>query len=85
MKIKFDIDCTPEEARSFLGLPDVQPLQEAVMAEMKERMLSALRAMEPDALMKQWLPTGLSGMEQMQKFFWQQFAGGKPGGSKEGK
>ena len=31
MKITVNVDCTPEEARSFLGLPDVQPLQAAVM------------------------------------------------------
>jgi kynurenine formamidase len=30
MKIKIDIDCTPQEARAFFGLPDVEPIQEAV-------------------------------------------------------
>jgi Family of unknown function (DUF6489) len=28
MKINVEIDCTAEEARAFLGLPDVQPMQE---------------------------------------------------------
>jgi len=28
MKITLDIDCTPEELRSFFGLPDVRPMQE---------------------------------------------------------
>jgi len=31
MKVTIDIDCTPAEARAFFGLPDVQPLQTAVM------------------------------------------------------
>jgi hypothetical protein len=31
MKITIDIDCTPGEARAFLGLPDVAPLQAEVM------------------------------------------------------
>ena len=26
MKITVDVDCTPEEARAFLGLPDVKPM-----------------------------------------------------------
>ncbi len=25
MKVSVDIDCTPEELRTFFGLPDVQP------------------------------------------------------------
>src|SRR3546814_5754491 len=39
MKITVNVDCTPEEARRFLGLPDVQPLQEAVMRQMQERVM----------------------------------------------
>src|SRR6516164_5311770 len=35
MKFKIDIDCTPEEARAFLGLPDVKPLQEALLPDVK--------------------------------------------------
>ena len=31
MKVTVDIDCTPEEARTFFGLPDVKPMQKAMM------------------------------------------------------
>ncbi|MFY9972047.1 MAG: DUF6489 family protein, partial [Roseiarcus sp.] len=27
MKITVDVDCTPLEARQFMGLPDVEPMQ----------------------------------------------------------
>ena len=37
MKVTIDVDCTPEEARAFLGLPDVQPLQEEMMAALRDR------------------------------------------------
>jgi len=74
MKIHVDIDCTPEEARAFLGLPDVAPMQEALMAEMQRRMLANLQAMEPEQLFKTWLPAGLQGWEQLQKAFWTQMA-----------
>jgi hypothetical protein len=76
MKIKIDIDCTPAEARSFLGLPEVAPLQAEMMAAVQERMMKALAGMDPEALMKMWLPAGAQGFEQMQKAFWEQFAGG---------
>jgi hypothetical protein len=61
MKITIDIDCTPEEARAFLGLPDVRPMQEAVMERLQERLLSALEAMEPEQLMRAWMQGGLAG------------------------
>jgi len=83
MKIKIDIDCTPEEARSFLGLPDVAPLQAEMMRTIQERMTKTLATMDPEALLKMWLPAGTPSFEQMQKAFWQQFAGAgrKDGGA----
>jgi len=80
MKVTIDVDCTPEEARAFLGLPAVAPLQEAMMQELQKRMLDGLAKMDPEALLKQWLPTGGEGWEQMQKAFWGQFTGGPKGG-----
>lgn len=75
MKITVDVDCTPEEARAFLGLPDVKPMQDALMNQVQERMTATLSAMEPEAMLKTWLPAGVQGMEQLQKMFWAQFAG----------
>lgn len=72
MKITIDIDCTPEEARSFLGLPDVAPMQASVMAALEKRLLANIEAMDPETLIKTWLPMGLEGLEQMQKAFWGQ-------------
>ncbi|HAD99899.1 MAG TPA: hypothetical protein DCG04_00160 [Rhodospirillaceae bacterium] len=74
MKITVDIDCTPDEARKFLGLPDVTPMQEALMKQVQERMEANLKALEPEALFQTWLPAGLQGMEQLQKMFWSQMA-----------
>ncbi|MGO1119531.1 DUF6489 family protein [Rhodovibrionaceae bacterium A322] len=75
MKISIDIDCTPEEARQFLGLPDVKPLQDSMMKEIERRMLSNLENMEPENLMKTWLPASIEGFEQLQKAFWTQMGG----------
>jgi hypothetical protein len=84
MKITIDIDCTPEEARGFLGLPDVAPLQATLMKEIEERMRAALRSTDPEVLFKTWLPASLQGWEQVQAF-WRGMAGagGKPGSKPE--
>jgi hypothetical protein len=72
MKVTLDIDCSPEEARAFLGLPDVQPMQDALMKELQTRLSANLKAMDPEAMIKTWLPAGIEGAEQMQKMFWSQ-------------
>ncbi len=83
MKIHMDIDCTPDEARTLFGLPDVKPMQQAMMNEIEARMKKALTAMEPDALVKTWLPASIQGFEQWQKFLWSRISSAA-GGSKEG-
>jgi hypothetical protein len=69
MKVKIDIDCTPEEARTFFGLPDLGPLQQEMLAIMQERMKSTMEAMDPEAIMKAWMPGGAfwSGMGDTRK------------------
>jgi hypothetical protein len=77
MKIHMDMDLTPEEARVLFGLPDVQPMQKALMAEVEARMKKALTAMEPDAMIRMWLPVGAQSLEQWQKFIWSQITRGR--------
>lgn len=79
MKIHMDMDLTPDEARTLFGLPDVKPMQKAMMAEVEARMKKALTAMEPDAILKMWLPAGIQGLEQWQKFIWSRMTGGGKG------
>ena len=35
MKVNIEIDCTPVEARQFFGLPNVEPIQAAVMQQLE--------------------------------------------------
>lgn len=85
MNVKIDIDCTPEEARTFLGLPDVKPLQEAMLKEVEEQMRANLQAMDPETMFKTWLPAGLQGWEQMQRMFWSKMAGSDDANAKNKK
>ena len=72
MKVTFDIDCTPEEARKLLGLPDVASMQEAMMKELEERMRDNLNNLDPETFMKTWLPMTMQNFGDMQKMFWTQ-------------
>lgn len=71
MKINVDIECSPEEARAFFGLPNVAPMQDAVMQEVQDRVMSSMKGTDAETLLKTWVPAGVAGLEQMQKLFWQ--------------
>ena len=78
MKVRIDIDCSPDETRTFCGLPAVDSMQKAMMAEIEERLKASLNTMTPEDMLKTWMPAGVEGFEQMQKTFWSSMTGGKP-------
>ena len=67
MKITVDVDCTPAEARAFLGLPDLKPMQDALLAQLQDRLSANLQAIDPETLVSAWLPSGMPGIEQFTK------------------
>ena len=73
MKLSIDIDCTPQEARAFLGLPDVEALQRETIAEIQAQLRSHVAAMDPEALMKTWMPMGGKAFETFRDAFVQGF------------
>jgi Family of unknown function (DUF6489) len=75
MKIKLDVDCTPDELRDFFGLPQLKPVQEELLKEVQERLRANIRAMDPEAMLKTWLPATLQGFEQLQEMFLRQMSG----------
>ncbi len=81
MKVTVEIDCTPQEARTFLGLPDVTTLNDHMMAEMQKRMDANMAALAPDELMKTWMSFGMGAQEQFRKLM-TAAATGAMGGSK---
>jgi hypothetical protein len=62
-----EVDCTPEEARRFMGLPDVSALNDALVNEMQARMAANMTAVSPDELMKNWMAFGAGAQEQFRK------------------
>ena len=78
MKIKIEVDCTPEEARTFFGLPDLEPVHEVMTDAMKEQARKAADMMDPETLMKAWMPGGV-GFDQMRDAFMAAMTPGKSG------
>ena len=78
MKITLNVDCTPQEARTFLGLPDVTAINEAMMAEMQSRMKANMAALQPEELMKSWMAFGGQATEHFRKLMTAAATGNTP-------
>lgn len=67
MKLTINIDVTPQEARAFFGMPDVEPLNKMVVDEMTKRAKNNLDTLaDPERLVASWVNMGGKGMEQFQ-------------------
>ena len=62
MKISVDVDCTPEEARRFLGLPDLSPVHAAYIEKMTRAMSDGVTPEAVGEMMKSWGPMSEAGM-----------------------
>ena len=63
MKITFDIDCTPTEARAFLGLPDLTPLHQLYLDKMSAVMTDGIGPQDFERMARAWLPGFSEGLE----------------------
>ncbi len=75
MKITINVDCTPEEARSVMGLPDVSTLNDAMIEEMKKRVENGFSSEDVDKMMNTWMTGASAGMGEMQKAFFSMIPG----------
>ena len=74
MKINVEVDCTPEEARRFMGLPDLTPVHEAYVAQLVDAAKTGVSADAMAAMMQSWAPMGDAGLK-----LWQQMIEGMSG------
>ena len=77
MKINVEIDCTPEEARRFLGLPDVSKANEVYVDAMAKAMQGVGSLEQLQEYASKIAPMGQMGMQLIQQFL----EGGLVGGS----
>ncbi|MDO9368870.1 MAG: DUF6489 family protein [Sphingopyxis sp.] len=80
MKFNIEIDCTPEEARRLVGLPDLEPLHAIYLDRVKELMAKGITPDMVQSMVKTWVPMGESGLGLVQSLLGQ-FGGGLMGGA----
>jgi hypothetical protein len=69
MKITFDIDCTPEEARRLMGLPDMQAVHDIYLDKLKRTIDEGVTPDMIETMMKNWMPMGETGMNIWRTMF----------------
>lgn len=76
MKFNVEVECTPEEARRVMGLPDFTPVHDKYIATLMESMDGVVAPELLDNVMRSWAPMGEAGMG-----FWRKmFEAGRPAG-----
>lgn len=74
MQFQINIECTPEEARKFFGVPDMMPLQQQMMDQLNSRLMENMKTMDTEALMQTWVPAIFQGWSEVQQNFWKQMS-----------
>lgn len=69
MKINVEVDCTPEEARRVMGLPDFTPVHEKYISALVDTMDGGLQPEMNETIMRSWAPMGEAGMNFWRRMF----------------
>lgn len=83
MKVNVELDCTPEEARRFLGLPDVTPANDVYVEALTKAMKGVGSLEQLEEYTRRIAPMGQMGLQLFQKLFESGAAMGGMGGSKK--
>ena len=68
MKVQVEIDCTPEEARRFMGLPDVEKANAAYVDGIAKAMKGVSNVDQLQEFAMQVAPMGQMGLKMFQNF-----------------
>ena len=80
MKVQIEIECSPEEARSFIGLPDVSKANDIYVDTMSKAMKGVSNPEQLQQFAKQLAPMGQIGFKLFQNFVEGASAAGGMGG-----
>jgi hypothetical protein len=83
MKVNVEVECTPEEARRFLGLPDVTRANDVYVDAIAKAMQGMNSVDQLQGFAKQIAPMGEMGLKLFQQFV-EQGAGAAMAGFKAG-
>lgn len=68
MKVNIEIDCSPEEARRFMGLPDVEQANAIYVDSIANAMKGVSNAEQLEQYARQLAPMGQMGLKMFQNF-----------------
>ena len=68
MKVHIEIDCTPDEARRFMGLPDVEKANAVYVDTIAKAMKGVSSTEQLEQYAKQLAPMGQFGLKVFQSF-----------------
>jgi len=68
MKVNIEIECSPEEARRFMGLPDVERANAIYVDAFARAMQGAGSVDQMQEYLKQLAPMGQAGLKMFQSF-----------------
>ena len=68
MKVNVEIDCSPEEARRFMGLPDVSKANDVYVDNIAKAMKGVTSVEQLQDMAKQIAPMGQLGMNLFKQF-----------------
>lgn len=78
MKITFDVECTPEEARRFFGLPDLTPVHDAYLERMTKMVSEGVTPAAVTDMMRGWGPMGDAGTQMFKTIMDQMTGAARP-------
>ncbi|WP_375290604.1 DUF6489 family protein [Qipengyuania sp.] len=84
MKVHVEIDCTPQEARSFMGLPDVGKANDIYVDMMSKAMQGVSDTDKLQEYARQMAPMGQAGFKLFQSFMEGAAASSRRGKSGDG-
>jgi len=68
MKVTVEVDCTPDEARRFMGLPDVEKVNNVYVDAMAKAMQGVTSMDQLETYTRQITPMGEFGLKLFQNF-----------------
>ena len=78
MKVTVDIDCTPEEARRFMGLPDMAPVHDAYLGKVTRMVEEGVTPDMMEQMVRSWAPMGDAGMQMWRQMMDRMTGAAKP-------
>jgi hypothetical protein len=65
MKFNIEVDCTPEEVRRLMGLPDLTPVHDVYLDKLKDSMAKGITPDVVENMVRTWVPGAGAGVDIM--------------------